>query len=79
MSVDHATTGRDFLDPVFKEVMAFKFAQLSLPVETQVEISRLPRTMDALVVLEQETERLKVHSSFLLPQRRSFGNLLNVL
>ena len=61
MSVDHATTGRDFLDPVFKEVMAFKFAQLSLPVETQVEISRLPRTMDALVVLEQETERLKVH------------------
>ncbi|MXV84442.1 hypothetical protein F4X88_16180 [Candidatus Poribacteria bacterium] len=61
MSVDHATTGRDFLDPVLKEVMAFKFAQLSLPVETQVEISRLPRTMDALVVLEQETERLKVH------------------
>lgn len=61
MSVDHATTGRDFLDPVFKEVMAFNFAQLSLPVETQVEISRLPRTMDALVVLEQETERLKVH------------------
>ena len=61
MSVDHATTGRDFLDPVFKEVIAFNFAQLSLPVETQVEISRLPRTMDALVVLEQETERLKVH------------------
>ena len=61
MSDDHATTGRDFLDPVFKEVMAFNFAQLSLPVETQVEISRLPRTMDALVVLEQETERLKVH------------------
>ena len=43
---------RDFLDPVFKEVMAFNFAQLALPVETQVEISRLPRTMDALVVLE---------------------------
>ncbi|MDE0017754.1 MAG: hypothetical protein OXU51_16345, partial [Candidatus Poribacteria bacterium] len=61
MSVDPTTTGRDFLDPVFKEVMAFNFAQLSLPVETQVEISRLPRTMDALVVLEQETERLKVH------------------
>ena len=44
---------RDFLDPVFKEVMTFNFAQLALPVETQVEISRLPRTMDALVVLEQ--------------------------
>ena len=49
MSVEPATTRRDFLDPVFKEVMAFNFAQLSLPVETQVEISRLPRTMDALV------------------------------
>lgn len=48
---------RDFLDPVFKEVMTFNFAQLALPVETQVEISRLPRTMDALVVLEQPSER----------------------
>ena len=51
---------RDFLDPVFKEVMAFNFAQLALPVETQVEISRLPRTMDALVVLEHPPEREKV-------------------
>ena len=61
MAGDPTATGRDFLDPVFKEVMALNFAQLSLPVETQVEVSRLPRTMDALVVLEQETERSKVH------------------
>ena len=40
--------------------MTFNFAQLALPVETQVEISRLPRTMDALVVLEQTAEREKV-------------------
>ena len=31
MSVDRTTTGRDFLDPVFKEVMAFNFAQLVAP------------------------------------------------
>ena len=61
MSTDNPTVDRDFLDPVFKEVMTFNFGQLALPVETQVEVSRLPRTMDALVVLEQDTEREKVH------------------
>ena len=62
MSTDTPMADRHFLDPVFKEVMTFNFAQLALPVETQVEISRLPRTMDALVVLEQTVERAKVHS-----------------
>ena len=61
MSTDSPVADRRFLDPVFKEVMTFNFAQLALPVETQVEISRLPRTMDALVVLEQTAEREKVH------------------
>ena len=62
MSTDNPITDRDFLDPVFKEVMTSNFAQLALPVETQVEISRLPRTMDALVVLEETTEREKVRA-----------------
>lgn len=62
MSTDNPMTNRDFLDPVFKEVMTSNFAQLALPVETQVEISRLPRTMDALVVLEETTEREKVRA-----------------
>ena len=61
MSTDSPVADRRFLDPVFKEVMTFNFAQLALPVETQVEISRLPRTMDALVILEQTAEREKVH------------------
>ncbi len=60
MSTDSPMADRNFLDPIFKEVMTFNFAQLALPVETQVEISRLPRTMDALVVLEQTAEREKV-------------------
>ncbi len=62
MSTESPMADRHFLDPIFKEVMAFNFAQLALPVETQVEISRLPRTMDALVVLEQTAEREKVHA-----------------
>ena len=62
MSIDSPTADHHFLDPVFKEVMTFNFAQLALPVETQVEVSRLPRTMDALVVLEQTAEREKVHA-----------------
>ena len=41
MSTDSPMADRHFLDPIFKEVMTFNFAQLALPVETQVEISRL--------------------------------------
>ena len=53
MSTDSPMADRHFLDPIFKEVMTFNFAQLALPVETQVEISRLPRTMDALEVTKE--------------------------
>ena len=66
---------RDFLDPVFKEVMTFNFAQLALPVETQVEISRLPRTMDALVVLEQPPEREKVREQTVFSYFRVYNQI----
>ena len=66
---------RDFLDPVFKEVMTFNFAQLALPVETQVEISRLPRTMDALVVLEQPPEREKVREQTVFNYFRVYNQI----
>lgn len=58
-----ATAERAEIDPVFKEVLTFNFGQLSIPLQTQVEVSRLPRTMDALVVLEPADEREKVRSS----------------
>ncbi len=60
---NNATTERTELDPVFKEVMTRNFGQVSLPIETQVEVSRLPRTMDVLVVLSQPSDRGKVRSS----------------
>ena len=56
---NNATTERTELDPVFKEVMTRNFGQVSLPIETQVEVSRLPRTMDVLVVLPQPSDRGK--------------------
>lgn len=59
MMID-ALPERAEIDPVFKEVMTFNFGQLSLPIETQVEVSRLPRTMDALVLLPQAEDMEKV-------------------
>ena len=75
MSTDSPMTDRHFLDPIFKEVMTFNFAQLALPVETQVEISRLPRTMDALVVLEQTTEQEKVHAQTAFNYFRAYNQI----
>lgn len=51
---------QDAIDPVFKEVIHFRFGLLNIPVQTQVEVSRLPRTMDALIILKQNQEREKV-------------------
>lgn len=62
MTTDNTRIESDFLDPVFKEVIVFRFGQLALPIQTQVEVSRLPRTMDALVVLEQPAAREKVQT-----------------
>jgi len=47
-----AAAERQEIDPVFKDVLTFNFGQLEIPIQTQVEVSRLPRTMDALVILK---------------------------
>lgn len=60
MSADNnnteATTARREIDPVFKEAVVYNFGQLNLPIQTEVEVSRLPRTMDVLVVLNNAAE-----------------------
>lgn len=48
-----STTERHELDPIFKDAVTFSFGELGIPIQTQVEISRLPRTMDVLVCLNQ--------------------------
>lgn len=51
---------REELDPVFKDVLIFCFGGFSIIIQTQVEVSRLPRTMDVLVVIEQTDHLLKI-------------------
>ena len=48
-----STIERHEIDPILKEVLTFSFGELGIPIQTQVEVSRLPRTMDVLVVTEQ--------------------------
>ena len=53
---------RNQIDPVFKQVLTVRLGQLNIPVQTQVEVSRLPRTMDALVVLNRNPDWENVRS-----------------
>ena len=55
-----STVERAEIDPVFKEVLTFNFRQLDILLQTQVEVSRLPRTMDALVVLQKPEDLAKI-------------------
>lgn len=55
-----SATDREEIDPVFKGVLIFWFGQFNVLIQTQVEVSRLPRTMDVLVIIEQTDYLLKV-------------------
>ena len=47
-------------DSIFKRIMTLRFTELGIPLQTQVEVSHLPRTIDAVVVLRHEIDREKV-------------------
>jgi len=51
---------REEIDPVFKGVLIFWFGQFKIIIQTQVEVSHLPRTMDVLIVVEQTDSLLKI-------------------
>ncbi|MBC8231181.1 hypothetical protein H8E77_16635 [bacterium] len=57
-----STSRREEIDPIFKFVLIFGFDQLNVPLQTQVEVSRLPRTMDALAVLKRKADIEKVRN-----------------
>jgi len=40
---------REEIDPVFKQVLIFRCEQLNISLQTQFEVSRIARTMDALI------------------------------
>ena len=43
-----------------KRGLIFWFGQFNIIIQTQVEVSRLPRTMDVLIVIEQTDSLLKI-------------------
>lgn len=61
-----STAERAEIDPIFKDVLMFNFGQLEIPIQTQVEVSRLPRTIDALVILKRpgELEKVRTKTAF---------------
>ncbi len=61
-----STTERQEIDPVFKDALTKHCDGLNLTVQTEVEVSRLPRTMDALVILRSPDaiERVRAETAF---------------
>ena len=68
-------TQRYMPDSIFKRIMDLRFTQLGIPLQTQVEVSHLPRTIDAVVLLHHETDQEKVRSETLLP----YAGLYNLI
>ncbi len=50
------------VDPVFKQILTDYLTPLAAKVQTQVEVSRLPRTIDALVTIDDEQARQNIRS-----------------
>lgn len=48
------------IDPVFKQVLTDELLPFTATMQTEVEVSRLPRTIDALVTLATTEERQRV-------------------
>lgn len=54
------------VDPIFKQVLTEELTPLTKTLQTEVEVSRLPRTIDALVTLatEEELQRVRTATPF---------------
>jgi hypothetical protein len=50
------------IDPIFKQVLAEELTPVPNALQTEVEVSRLPRTIDALVTLATEDELHRVRT-----------------
>jgi hypothetical protein len=50
------------IDPVFKQIVEEEFAAYQARCQTEYEVGRLPRTIDALITIEDEAERLKIRT-----------------
>jgi len=68
-----STTERHEIDPVLKEVLTKHLGPLNLTIQTQVEVSRLPRTIDALVILKSPRQRKRVQSETVFRHFRTYN------
>lgn len=50
------------IDPIFKQLLEDKFASYSATCQTEFEVGRLPRKIDAVITIEDEDEMEKIHS-----------------
>ena len=57
---------RGQIDPIFKQVLVNKLTEFAVELQTEVEVSRLPRTMDALVIVpaKKAQQQLANQTSF---------------
>ena len=53
-------------DSIFKRIMVLQFTKLGIPLQTQVEVSHLPRTIDAVIAPRHETylEKVRLETPF---------------
>ena len=51
---------RNEIDPVFKEVLTRRFSVYRADLQTEVEVSRLLRTIDALLTVEDDDQRQRI-------------------
>lgn len=56
---------RQEIDPVFKQIVEDAFAAYKATCQTQYEVGRLPRTIDALVTIDDEAEQEKIRAETL--------------
>lgn len=54
------------IDPIFKQVVTDELTPLTKALQTEVEVSRLPRTIDALITLatDEEVQRVRTETPF---------------
>jgi len=72
---NQSSVQREAIDPVFKEVLTFRLGQLDIPVQTQVEVSRIPRTMDALILCKRPEDLEKIRSETPFGHFRVYNDL----
>lgn len=63
--VEETAEERQEIDPVFKQIVEDAFVGYKALCQTQYEVGRLPRTIDALVTIDDQAEQRKIRAETL--------------